>query len=113
MAHQTPTVLQKQLTPRSIGRLMDADFSGIIILFRLVPYESGVGPTSLSTARTLPRTTTAEVPGLNEFPKDQWPTNIPLLYFSYHVMVGLGTIFVAVMALAAFLLWRRKLYASP
>jgi hypothetical protein len=25
--------------------------------------------------------------------------NIPLLYFSYHVMVGLGTIFVAVMAL--------------
>jgi cytochrome bd ubiquinol oxidase subunit I len=57
-------------------------------------------------------TTTAEVQGLNAFPKDQWPTNIPLLYFSYHVMVGLGTIFVAVMALAAFLLWRRKLYAS-
>ena len=58
-------------------------------------------------------TTTAEVQGLNAFPKDQWPTNIPLLYFSYHVMVGLGTIFAAVMALAAFLLWRRKLYASP
>jgi cytochrome d ubiquinol oxidase subunit I len=52
------------------------------------------------------------VQGLNVFPKDQWPTNIPLLYFSYHVMVGLGTIFVAVMALAAFLLWCRKLYAS-
>jgi hypothetical protein len=44
MADQTSTVLQKQLTPRSIGRLMAADFSGIIILFRLVPYESGVGP---------------------------------------------------------------------
>src|SRR6266566_4764637 len=58
-------------------------------------------------------TTTAEVRGLNAFPKDQWPTNIPLLYFSYHVMVGLGTIFVAVMALGAFLLWRRKLFASP
>ena len=27
-------------------------------------------------------------------PKD-WPTNIPLLYFSYHVMAGLGTMFVA------------------
>jgi cytochrome d ubiquinol oxidase subunit I len=27
-------------------------------------------------------------------------------------MVGLGTIFAAVMALAAFLLWRGKLYAS-
>jgi hypothetical protein len=55
MAYQTSTVLQKQLTPRSIGRLMDADFSGIIILFRPAPYESGVGATSLSTARTLLR----------------------------------------------------------
>lgn len=57
-------------------------------------------------------TTSAEVRGLNAFPKDQWPTNIPLLYFSYHVMVGLGTIFVAVMMVAAFLLWRGWLYQS-
>ena len=57
-------------------------------------------------------TFTAEVPGLNAFPKDQWPTNIPLLYFAYHIMVGLGTIFVAVMVAAAFLLWRGKLYES-
>ena len=57
-------------------------------------------------------TTAAEVKGLNEFPRDQWPTNIPLLYFSYHIMAGLGTIFVAVMVLAAFLLWRGMLYQS-
>src|SRR5579871_2636515 len=57
-------------------------------------------------------TTTAEVKGLNEYPKDMWPTNIPLLYFSYHIMVGLGTIFVAVMAVAAFLLWRKRLFES-
>ena len=57
-------------------------------------------------------TATAEVKGLNEFPKDQWPTNIPLLYYSYHIMAGLGTIFIAVMAAGAFLLWRRKLYES-
>jgi hypothetical protein len=37
MAHQTSNLLRKQSTPHSIGRLMDADFSGIIILFRLVP----------------------------------------------------------------------------
>lgn len=55
-------------------------------------------------------TTAAEVKGLNEFPRDQWPTNIPLLYFSYHIMAGLGTLFVAVMALAFYLLWRNKLY---
>lgn len=57
-------------------------------------------------------TTTAEVQGLNAFPKDQWPTNIPLLYFAYHIMVGLGTIMIAVMATAAFLLWRRMLYGA-
>ena len=56
--------------------------------------------------------TSAEVKGLNEFPKDVWPTNIPLLYYSYHIMAGLGTIFVAVMVVAVFLLWRKKLFAS-
>lgn len=53
----------------------------------------------------------ANVRGLESFSQDLWPDRIPLLYFSYHVMVGLGTIFIAVMVLAAFLLWRDKLYA--
>jgi cytochrome d ubiquinol oxidase subunit I len=52
------------------------------------------------------------VPALEEFPRDVWPDNIPLLYYSYHVMVGLGTFFIAIMAVAAFLLWRRRLYDS-
>ena len=52
------------------------------------------------------------VKGLNDFPRDQWPDNIALLYYSYHIMVGLGTIFIAIMVVAAFLLWRRKLYES-
>jgi cytochrome d ubiquinol oxidase subunit I len=56
--------------------------------------------------------TAAEVKGLNEFPRDQWPTNIPLLFFSYHIMAGLGTIFVAVMGLSALLLWRKQLFTT-
>ena len=52
----------------------------------------------------------AEVHGLNHFPPDLWPDNIPLLYFSYHIMVGLGTIFIAVMVVAALLLWRGALF---
>jgi cytochrome d ubiquinol oxidase subunit I len=54
----------------------------------------------------------AEVKGLDAFPRDEWPDNIPLLYFSYHIMVGLGTMFIAVMLLAAVMLWRRKLFTS-
>lgn len=52
----------------------------------------------------------AEVRGLNAFPQDTWPDNIPLLYYTYHIMVGLGTIFIAVMVIAAFLLWRGALF---
>ncbi len=51
----------------------------------------------------------ATVQGLNSFPKENWPDNIPLLYYSYHIMVGLGTIILALMALSAFLLWRGRL----
>ncbi len=53
---------------------------------------------------------TSEIKGLDAFPRDRWPTNIPLLYYSYHIMVGLGTIFIAIMAVSAFLLWKKKLY---
>ncbi len=53
---------------------------------------------------------TAKVQGLDAFPEDQWPDNIPLLYYSYHIMVGLGTIFIAVMGIAAWKLWRGRLF---
>ena len=57
-------------------------------------------------------TTAAEVKGLNEFPRETWPTNIPLLYFAYHVMAGLGTLFVVLMTAAGWLLWRGRLFQT-
>jgi cytochrome bd ubiquinol oxidase subunit I len=57
-------------------------------------------------------TTRAEVQGLDQTPRDQWPTTLPLLFYSYHIMAGLGTYFVALMGMAGFLLWRGKLYES-
>jgi cytochrome d ubiquinol oxidase subunit I len=54
----------------------------------------------------------AEVKGLDAYPKELWPDNIPLLYYSYHMMVGLGTIFVTIMVIGTFLLWRKKLYKA-
>jgi cytochrome d ubiquinol oxidase subunit I len=54
----------------------------------------------------------AEVKGLDAFPREQWPDNIPLLYYSFHIMVGLGTIFIAVMGVAAFALWKDRLFRS-
>jgi cytochrome d ubiquinol oxidase subunit I len=54
----------------------------------------------------------AHVRGLDSFPKENWPDNVPLLYYSYHIMVGLGTFFVAIMAISLFLLWRGTLFSS-
>jgi cytochrome d ubiquinol oxidase subunit I len=54
----------------------------------------------------------AEVQGLDAAPTDRQPDDIPLLYYSYHIMVGLGTIFIAIMVVAAYLLWRRRLFTA-
>ena len=54
----------------------------------------------------------SEVKGLNAFPQQDWPDNIPLLYYSYHIMVGLGTIFIAIMLLAVWKLRGGHLYES-
>ena len=54
----------------------------------------------------------SHVRGLNEFPADQWPTNIELLYYCFHIMAGLGTVFIALMALANLQLWRGRLESS-
>ena len=51
-----------------------------------------------------------QIPGMDHFKKEELPDNIPALYYSYHIMVGLGTVFIGVMALAVFFLWRKKLY---
>ncbi len=51
----------------------------------------------------------ANVRGLDAFPEGDWPTNIELLYYAFHIMVGLGTLLIALSGLAALLLWRGRL----
>jgi cytochrome d ubiquinol oxidase subunit I len=54
----------------------------------------------------------AEVKGLDSFPPELWPQNVALLYYSYHIMVGLGTLFIAIMVVSAVLLWKGRLFAA-
>jgi cytochrome d ubiquinol oxidase subunit I len=53
-----------------------------------------------------------ELKGLNQIPTSQWPDSVPLVYYAYHIMVGLGTILVAIAGLGVLLLWRGKLYEN-
>jgi cytochrome d ubiquinol oxidase subunit I len=52
------------------------------------------------------------VRGLDEFPEDQWPDNIELLYYSFHLMITLGTLFILLMMIANFQRWRGRLQSS-
>jgi len=53
-----------------------------------------------------------DVPGLLQFPERDWPDNIELLYYAFHVMAGLGTLMIGLMILAALALARRRLESS-
>jgi cytochrome d ubiquinol oxidase subunit I len=52
------------------------------------------------------------VHGLGEYPENVWPDNIELLYYSFHLMITLGTIFIMLMAYASFQNWRDQLQSS-
>ena len=53
----------------------------------------------------------ARVTGLNDIPADEHPP-IEIVYYAYHIMVGLGTMLIALFAWSAFLLWRGRLFDS-
>jgi cytochrome d ubiquinol oxidase subunit I len=54
----------------------------------------------------------SNVHGLNDFPKASWPGNIELLYYAFHIMITLGTIFIILMAYAGFQNLRGRLESS-
>ncbi|HUA08734.1 MAG TPA: cytochrome ubiquinol oxidase subunit I [Candidatus Acidoferrales bacterium] len=54
----------------------------------------------------------ANVKGLNAYAAELWPP-VEVTYYAYHVMVGLGTIFVAIAVLAGFLLRGGRLFQTP
>ncbi len=51
----------------------------------------------------------AEVTGLDQFPEEDWPP-VAQVFQSYHLMVGLGGLFIGVTLLSLFLLWRKALF---
>jgi len=54
----------------------------------------------------------AEVKGLDAFPPEERPDLLPLLFYSYHVMILLGMIFIGMMLVAVLLLRRGRLFTS-
>jgi cytochrome d ubiquinol oxidase subunit I len=53
----------------------------------------------------------ATVRGLNDYPPGLRPP-VQITYYAYHIMVGLGTIFIGILLLGVLLWWRRLLFES-
>ncbi|MFA6596365.1 MAG: cytochrome ubiquinol oxidase subunit I [Ignavibacteriaceae bacterium] len=53
----------------------------------------------------------AKIRGINEFPRENIPP-LFLTFVSYHNMVALGMYFISIMSLAAFLLYKKKLFEN-
>jgi len=49
----------------------------------------------------------AEVTGLDRVPRDEWP-NVLLVHLAFQLMIGLGTVMMAITAWAVWLAWRRQ-----
>ena len=54
----------------------------------------------------------AVVKGLKAFPRNTWPTNIPLVFFAFRTMVALGLLIALLGVTGLVLRWRGKLYDS-
>jgi cytochrome d ubiquinol oxidase subunit I len=54
----------------------------------------------------------SNVHGLDEFPEKSWPDNIELLYYSFHLMITLGTLFILLMSYASLQYLRGRLESS-
>jgi cytochrome d ubiquinol oxidase subunit I len=52
------------------------------------------------------------VQGLNDFPQEDWPI-VNLVFQTYHTMINLAMLFVAVGLLACLLWWRGRLWTTP
>lgn len=53
----------------------------------------------------------AQVNGLNSYPAALRPP-MEVVYYAYHIMVGLGTVFIGLLGIGALLLWRKKLWSQ-
>jgi cytochrome d ubiquinol oxidase subunit I len=53
----------------------------------------------------------ARVTGLNDIPADQHPP-VEIVYYAYHIMVGLGTLLIALFGVSALQLWRGRLFEA-
>ncbi len=93
----------------------ETESSAPLLLFGMPDMEAGetkyaIGIPYLGSL-ILTHSLTGEVPGLNEFPREDWP-NAAIVFWSFRIMVGMGLIMAAMGFFSLYLRWKHKLYET-
>jgi len=87
-----------------------------LVLFALPDMEAERNRFEIKIPNLLSLLTTnsweGRVQGLKEFSKENRP-NVPVVFWSFRIMVGIGFVFLAVMLWAGFLWWKKRLFSTP
>ncbi|MFC4351371.1 cytochrome ubiquinol oxidase subunit I [Fodinicurvata halophila] len=87
-----------------------------LILFGLPDSEAGEVDYSLEIPRLgsliLTHSWDGEVPGLDNWSREDWP-NVPVVFWSFRVMVGIGFLMIGTGLASLYLRWRHRLYQAP
>ncbi|OHV11552.1 cytochrome ubiquinol oxidase subunit I [Kushneria phosphatilytica] len=59
----------------------------------------------------LTHTWNGQIEGLKQWPRDEWP-DVPLVFWTFRIMVGLGMLMLGIGLLGLFLRWKGRLYDS-
>jgi cytochrome bd ubiquinol oxidase subunit I len=86
-----------------------------LLLFGMPDTEAGVMRNQVAIPKLggliLTHEWDGEVKGLNAFPREEWP-NVPIVFWAFRIMVGLGLLMIVVGVWSAWLRWRGTLFES-
>jgi cytochrome d ubiquinol oxidase subunit I len=86
-----------------------------LILFGIPDMEAGVTRSQVSIPKLgsliLTHGLDGEIKGLKAWPRTEWP-NVPIVFWSFRVMVGIGLLMIAVGLWSVWLRWRGTLFES-
>jgi cytochrome d ubiquinol oxidase subunit I len=87
-----------------------------LILFGLPDMQAGETRYAIALPKLgsliLTRDLNGSVKGLKSFPRGDWP-RVPIVFWSFRVMVGLGSLMIATGFFSLWLRWRGRLYETP
>ncbi|MFC0269033.1 cytochrome ubiquinol oxidase subunit I [Kushneria aurantia] len=86
-----------------------------LVLFALPDMENATNHFEIAvpyaSSLILTHTLDGQIQGLSDWPRDEWP-NVPLVFWSFRIMVGLGFAMLGIGLLGLYLRWKGRLFET-